>query len=88
MNHKEYLIPSSLIFEKLNKIEGKLEELKAATAKPVSLAISVTEASKIMGCSRTTIRTLWEDGKIDGYQERDRGRIYIYRKSLEEYLNI
>ena len=85
---KEYLISSSLIFEKLRKIEHTLEEIKSANSKPVSIAISVTEAAKTMGCSRTTIRTLWEDGKINGYQERDRGRIYIYRKSLEEYLNI
>ena len=50
------------------------------------ITYSVTQTAKRCGCSRGTIRNLYERGEIKGYQEKAGGKIYLYSDSVRDYL--
>jgi len=69
---------------KVDALTEKLETIKEPDRNQEIM--TVTEAAKFIKASRSTVTRLFYEGAIKGYQQHHGSKIYLYRKSILEFV--
>jgi len=74
----------NLLLEKIDTVSEEVTKLKAGSDS--TSAKSITEIAKQLSCSKSKVRNLFLEGRLEGYQQKKGGKIYIYPESIESYM--
>jgi excisionase family DNA binding protein len=62
--------------------------MSAQSAEMIPIALSVTEAADLLGCSADTVRRMIDAGLLDAVQPLGKGgRVFVGRRAVEEFFD-
>lgn len=78
---------AELLSKLIDEIRRLAQDISLIINNDTQITYSITQTAKKCGCSRGTVRNLYERGEIKGFQEKAGGKIYLYSDSVREYLH-